>query len=117
MQGCSGSVGEVYEDAQTWVCWRCSALENSAMLCRNSNVRLNLIEGRSFVRYMVVEIPVIYIRGNLPGSRWVEVRSSPISSRTGTIIIIVVIIVTLQYGAFNCSTPLRIVKLIHAYYS
>ena len=90
------------------------------VICRNSNVRLNLIEGRrSFVRYMVVnEIPVIYIRGNLQGSRWVAVRPSPISSRIGTIIIIVVIIIiTLQYGTFNCSTPLRIVKSIHAYYS
>ena len=50
----------------------------------NSNIKLNLIKGRSWVRYRDINgIPGIYIRGSLQVLRWVAVKPSPIS-RTRT---------------------------------
>ena len=51
----------------------------------NLNIKLNLIEGGSLLRYSEVNgMPEIDIRGGLQGSRWVAVTPSPISSRTRT---------------------------------
>ena len=66
--------------------WKKIARSEDSDNSRDLNVRLNMIKGRSLVKYREVNgFPGIYARESWQASKWVAVKPRPISLQTRTI--------------------------------